>query len=153
MKLNARIMNGVIPNVRMPSMSARIVPPVMAGAGRIGAGPGLRYGLSAEIRWDAGGTKRITARLDDRQTVSAILDLAQARGWQTIGLCGSDSFKRGAWLQAQVRGMDTEGYRPQAMDMQEAERRRVAATSVVLPAKAPAGAALAKTTKRQQQRP
>ena len=40
--------------------------------------------------------QRITTRLDDRQTVSAVLDLAQARGWQTIRLRGSDSFKRAA---------------------------------------------------------
>ena len=34
---------------------------------------------------------RIMTRLDDRQTVSAMLDLAQARGWQSVKLRGTDT--------------------------------------------------------------
>ena len=79
--------------------------------------------------------QRITTRLDDRQTVSAMLDLAQARGWQSVKLRGTDSFRREAWVQAQVRGMQTEGYQPGATDRQEAQRRTVAATPVAQPAK------------------
>ena len=89
--------------------------------------------------------QRITTRLDDRQTVSAMLDLAQARGWQSVKLRGIDSFKREAWVQAQVRGMQTEGYQPKATDMQEAQRRTVAATPIAQPAKAPAEATAAST--------
>lgn len=87
--------------------------------------------------------QRITTKLDDRQTVSAMLDLAQARGWQSVKLRGTDSFRREAWVQAQVRGMQTEGYQPKATDMQEAERRTVAATPVAQPATAPAEATVA----------
>jgi hypothetical protein len=87
--------------------------------------------------------QRITTRLDDRQTVSAMLDLAQARGWQSVKLRGTDSFKREAWVQAQVRGMQAEGYQPGATDMQEAQRRTVAATPVVQPTKASAEATAA----------
>ena len=82
--------------------------------------------------------QRITTRLDDRQTVSAMLDLAQARGWQSVKLRGTDNFKREAWVQAQVRGMQTDGYQPTATDMQEAQRRTVAATSVAQAATTPA---------------
>lgn len=84
---------------------------------------------------------RISTRLDDRQTVSAMLDLAQSRSWQTIKLRGTDTFKREAWVQAEVRGIVTEGYRPTTTDMQEAERRKLAATPVAQPAKAPAAKA------------
>jgi hypothetical protein len=90
---------------------------------------------------------RITTRLDDRQTVSAMLDLAQARGWQSVKLRGTDSFKREAWVQAQIRGMQTEGYQPKATDMQEAQRRTVAATPVAPPAKASAEATAASTVR------
>src|ERR1700761_6689117 len=91
--------------------------------------------------------QRITTRLDDRQTVSAMLDLAQARGWQSVKLRGTDSFKREAWVQAQVRGMRTEGYQPKATDMQEARRRTVAATPVGRPATALAEATAASTAR------
>jgi hypothetical protein len=89
--------------------------------------------------------QRITTRLDDRQTVSAMLDLAQARGWQSVKLRGTDTFKREAWVQAQVRGMQTEGYQPKATDVQEAQRRTVSATPVAQPATAPAEATAAST--------
>jgi hypothetical protein len=90
---------------------------------------------------------RITTRLDDRQTVSAMLDLVQARGWQSVKLRGTDSFKREAWVQAQVRGMQTEGYQPKATDRHEAQRRTVATTPIAQPATAPAEATTASTVR------
>jgi hypothetical protein len=65
----------------------------------------------------------ITTKLDDRQTIGAMLDLAQARGWQSVKLRGTDEFEREAWVQAQARGMKTEGYTPTNTDKQEVERR------------------------------
>lgn len=70
--------------------------------------------------------KRISTKLDDRQTVAAVLDLAEARGWNKVRLRGTEDFKREAWVQAQVRGIATEGYKPAATDVQEAERRKAA---------------------------
>lgn len=74
--------------------------------------------------------KRITTKLDDKQTVSAMLDLAQSRGWDTVRLRGTPDFQREAWVQAQVRGMTAEGYKPTATDQQEAARRKIAAAPV-----------------------
>jgi hypothetical protein len=86
---------------------------------------------------------RITTKLGDRQTVSAVLDLAQSRGWDRIKLRGSESFRREAWVQAQVRGIETSGYRPRQTDMQEAARRQAAAQPVSPPAEKAKTAALA----------
>src|ERR1700760_2916434 len=61
--------------------------------------------------------QRISTKHDDRQTVSVMLDLAQERGWETIKLRGSDTFKAEAWVQAQVRGIATDGYRPTNTDL------------------------------------
>lgn len=74
--------------------------------------------------------QQIMTKLDDRQTVSAMLDLAQSRNWQTIRLRGSDSFRREAWVQAQVRGLQTDGYKPANTDLQELQRRKAAAAPV-----------------------
>ncbi len=75
-------------------------------------------------------TKRISTKLDDKQTVSAVLDLAQSRGWDTVRVKGTADFQREAWVQAQVRGMKAEGYRPSATDQQEAARRKAAAAPI-----------------------
>lgn len=80
-------------------------------------------------------SSKITTKLNDRQTVGAMLDLAQSRGWNSVKLRGTEDFKREAWVQAQVRGLETEGYRPKATDLQEADRRKVAAAPVETPAK------------------
>jgi len=70
--------------------------------------------------------KRISTKLDDKQTVSAMLDLAQSRGWDTVRLKGTKDFQREAWVQSQVRGIAAEGYKPSATDQQEAARRTAA---------------------------
>nr|WP_294516043.1 LPD7 domain-containing protein [uncultured Rhodopila sp.] len=88
----------------------------------------------------------ITTRFDDRQTVAAMLDLAQSRGWQTIRLRGNDEFRREAWVQAQVRGMKADGYSARNTDLQEVERRKAAAAPVAEKA-APAARAAPGATK------
>ena len=87
--------------------------------------------------------KRISTKLDDKQTVSAMLDLAQSRGWDTVRVKGTADFQREAWVQAQVRGMKAEGYRPTATDEQEAARRKAAVATIQAP---PVQASAAKTT-------
>ncbi len=89
--------------------------------------------------------KRITSKLDDKQTVSAMLDLAQSRGWDTVRLKGTKDFQSEAWVQSQVRGMKPEGYKPTATDQQEAARR-IAAASPVQAAPAPVQAAESKAS-------
>jgi hypothetical protein len=91
---------------------------------------------------------RITTKLDDRQTVAAVLDLAQSRGWDRINLRGSQSFRREAWVQAQVRGIEASGYRPRETDMQEAARRQAAAQPVSPPAEKAKAAAPAPAARR-----
>jgi hypothetical protein len=95
---------------------------------------------------------RISTKHDDRQTVSAMLDLAQSRGWDRIKLTGAASFKREAWVQAQVCGIETEGYRPKQTDTQEAERRKQAARPVETRAEAARSDAVRRTEARPAER-
>lgn len=85
--------------------------------------------------------KQISSRLSDRQTVTAMLDLAQERGWSTVKLRGTDEFKREAWVQAQERGLETAGYKPKETDRQEADRRVQALEPVKQASARPAEAA------------
>ncbi len=66
----------------------------------------------------------IRTNRDDGQTVGAMIDLARARGWETIRLTGSNDFKRETWVQAQIKGVQTTGYTPQDTDKQEVSKRR-----------------------------
>ncbi|WP_376100947.1 LPD7 domain-containing protein (plasmid) [Roseomonas sp. CCTCC AB2023176] len=71
----------------------------------------------------ASGTTIATER-EDRATVRAMLDLAEARGWGTVELKGSEAFRREAWIEAAARGIEARGHRPTQPEQQEAERRR-----------------------------
>ena len=53
-----------------------------------------------------------------------MLDVASARGWQSVDVKGSAEFKREAWIEGQARGLDVRGHRPSDPDRQESDRRR-----------------------------
>jgi hypothetical protein len=80
---------------------------------------------------------RVATKYEDAKTVAVMLDLAQERGWNTVKVKGSESFMREAWVQASVRGLNVEGYRPQATDQQELQRRQ-ASNQTAAPSPAPA---------------
>jgi conjugative element/phage-associated large polyvalent protein len=65
----------------------------------------------------------ISSTRDDKQTIGAMLDLAQACGWNTIRIRGSKDFTAEAWVQARMRGIEVEGYKPTQPQKQEAARR------------------------------
>lgn len=71
----------------------------------------------------AGGST-ISSKREDLSTIRAMLALAEARGWTAIALRGSADFRREAWIEAQARGLDAQGYKATALDRQEAGRRR-----------------------------
>lgn len=97
--------------------------------------------------------KRITTNQSDRQTVSAMLDLAESRGWQTVRLRGNSDFKREAWVQAQVRGIETEGHKATDTDRQEAARRKAALAPAPVEAARPTVASAAGKVQADQARP
>jgi hypothetical protein len=69
---------------------------------------------------DALKTKR-----QDAKTVSALLSLAEARGWKTVRARGSKEFRREAWIQAHVKGnVAVTGYWETSADWREVARRR-----------------------------
>lgn len=74
-------------------------------------------------------TKAIRTNLNDKETVAAVLGLAQARGWKSIRARGSMEFRSEAWVEGQVRGLKVEGYEPTETDKQEVAKRRAAEES------------------------
>lgn len=69
------------------------------------------------------GTKFSTSR-DDAQVAADMVRMAEARGWNSIELKGSDEFKRAAWQAAEDRGIATKGYTPTEKDIEEAANKR-----------------------------
>mgnify|MGYP000456974727 CR=1 FL=1 len=69
------------------------------------------------------GSKLIT-----KSTASAVaksmVALAESKQWETIKLTGSDKFKREVWMEAKLRGLEVNGYKPSKQDLQNLEDRQ-----------------------------
>ena len=62
------------------------------------------------------GNKLSTPK-NDAQTISDMLDVAQAKNWGSIKISGSAEFKQQMWLEANLRGIATSGYKPSKEDL------------------------------------
>jgi hypothetical protein len=66
----------------------------------------------------------ISSKREDLNTVRAMIEIAEARGWHSVEIRGSAEFKREAWIEATVRGLEGRGFTASDADRQEADRRR-----------------------------
>jgi hypothetical protein len=70
------------------------------------------------------GADRLASKREDLNTIRAMLDVAEARGWREVALKGTVAFRRDAWIEAAARGLPARGHHASDLDQQEAERRR-----------------------------
>lgn len=66
----------------------------------------------------------VMSQREDLNTIRAMFEIAQARGWRSVEIKGSGEFKREAWIEATARGLEGRGFVPSDLDRQEADRRR-----------------------------
>jgi hypothetical protein len=66
----------------------------------------------------------VSTKREDLNTVRAMLELAEARGWQTVQIRGSSEFRREAWIEGAARGLKGRGFDATDVERQEADRRR-----------------------------
>ena len=65
---------------------------------------------------DAG--KTLQTALNDKETIRAMVEVATAKNWNEVTLTGTDDFKRAAWLEARLNGLDVRGYEARDADKQ-----------------------------------
>ena len=68
-----------------------------------------------EVAFEAQDKKLVTQH-DAPMVVGSMIDLAEAKGWSSLKLNGTNDFKREAWLQASLRDFEVSGFRPSAVD-------------------------------------
>jgi hypothetical protein len=78
---------------------------------------------------------RVTSAREDLRTVRDMVEVAQGRGWRSVQLRGTETFRREAWIEAAAAGLDAAGYKASDPDRQEAERRKAERpTNAIAPA-------------------
>lgn len=73
---------------------------------------GARQGQVAFV--DAG--KRLTTSMEDKETIRVMVEVASAKNWKEVTVSGTDEFRRAAWLEARINGMEVRGYEPREAD-------------------------------------
>lgn len=62
--------------------------------------------------------KSLSTERDDKATIRAMVEVASAKNWKEITVSGSDDFRRNAWVEASLNGMQVRGYEPREADKQ-----------------------------------
>jgi putative DNA primase/helicase len=67
---------------------------------------------------------RLATEHNDPVVALSMVQIAEAKGWRTINVRGSDEFKREAWLQASVKGIEVRGYQLRDVDLAKLDELR-----------------------------
>lgn len=70
----------------------------------------------AAVAFEDEGDKLVTQH-NDAEVARSMVELAEAKMWSKLHLRGTDEFKREAWLEASMRGLETKGYKPHDIDL------------------------------------
>jgi Large polyvalent protein-associated domain 7 len=63
-------------------------------------------------------TFRLATDTNSPSVARSMVDVAQARNWQSLRVTGSEDFRRLVWLEAAARGVKTLGYEPTPADLE-----------------------------------
>lgn len=68
---------------------------------------------------------RLSTPSDDPGTIADMVAIVQAKGWKEVSVNGSEIFRRAAWIEANLAGIQVSGFEPTERDtaMLEAARR------------------------------
>jgi len=66
---------------------------------------------------------KLATRSAHPEVVRSLVEIARARGWDSITVKGSDEFRRSAWVEAAQSGLQVAGYKPTALDLAELVQR------------------------------
>jgi hypothetical protein len=68
--------------------------------------------------------RRLVTHLDKAEVARSMVELAKAKGWLSIKVDGSESFKRKVWVEAQLHGLSITGYASDAFDQVTLKERQ-----------------------------
>lgn len=69
---------------------------------------------------------RLATRGEHPEVVVALIDIARERGWNSITVKGTASFRRSAWMEAARNGLQVAGYKPSELDLAQLRQREPA---------------------------
>lgn len=77
----------------------------------------------AKVAFKDKGSCMVSSSNDDRVS-KAMAIMAEGKGWQAIKVSGHPDFKRDVWLEASLRGIEVQGFKPSEQDLKRLENKR-----------------------------
>ncbi|MCS0585417.1 hypothetical protein NX784_27935 [Massilia pinisoli] len=69
---------------------------------------------------------RLATRGEHPEVIVALVEIARERGWNSVTVKGSESFRRAAWMEATRNGLQVAGYKPTELDLAQLNQREPA---------------------------
>jgi len=60
---------------------------------------------------------KLAMRGTNPEVIRSLVEVAKARGWDSVTVKGTEEFRRSAWMEAAQNGMLVKGYKPTALDL------------------------------------
>ena len=68
--------------------------------------------------------KRLTTGSENTEVIRSLVEIARSRGWEEITVGGTERFRREAWRQGRLAGLDVRGYKPSSPERAAMVRSR-----------------------------
>ena len=65
---------------------------------------------------------RLTTPSENTEVIKSLVSIAHARGWNEITVTGTERFRRDAWHEARLQGLEVRGYKPTDVENQRLVR-------------------------------
>jgi Large polyvalent protein-associated domain 7 len=83
---------------------------------------GRRYHFPDGARAFTDRGSRLTTPSENTQVIGSLVAIAQARGWHTVSVTGTERFRQEAWFQARLAGIEVRGYVPNEFEQERLAR-------------------------------
>ena len=105
-----------------PNTRALVVPPEL-GAKYIRDGEKFYHQANRKSVAFVDRGDRLDTPSSAPKMAETLVRIAEARGWEDLRVRGTEGFRREVWLEASVRGIHVDGYKPSELDKADLERR------------------------------
>ncbi len=114
----------------LQARNPRAVPEHVANAYQVRGNKYLDPDRDSRIAFVDHGNKLQTGHGFDGRDVRAMVDVAEARGWDSMKVTGDPEFRRAIWHEAAARGIEVKGYSPSESEISAARAKAEASGKV-----------------------
>ena len=83
---------------------------------------GRHYHFQDGVRAFTDQGTRLTTKSENTEVIKSLVAIADSRGWENIRVTGTERFRKEAWFQAKLAGLEVRGYKPTDIEQERLAR-------------------------------